>query len=513
MTISLGTTLAYDARSHRMRLTGRGWTAWAGWLLCTAAAWYWTLTKGGQAAWFVASVAGFIVMYAVLVGLTAFARPTVTRSISQDRVHSGEAVRVSIQIERTAVWFPFIWMQIRDVLLGADGKAVSLHQHLVFAGLQSRIRYEYEIVGLPRGVYTFAPIVVAMKEPLGIAGKRHTLGRGNALGGTTIGLGGTALGGTTSGLGGTASGHTASGGMAERRLTVYPKPLQLDAANVKWHGGHGDAAAALATMLAESSLVSTVRDYAHGDPLQRIHWKSTARTGGLKTKEIDALHIRRVTVVLDDAADAYGSGRAGRGRFETAASAACAVIYAAKRLGLAADLRCGAIAGSAAEEDAPAVQHARALTRLAEAEPRGELGLAQVLREQVARRPLDRPLVLVTPHVDAALVDCVGMLRARRIPVTLVYIIDRDGMKGRVGGQAHGKLNGRSSSREDDRINADVNRQSRDGKVHDRNEQTQALLRQLENLRCQVSIVSVSHHLTSRAATAEGTGGVGVVGA
>ncbi|KAF0183701.1 MAG: hypothetical protein FD164_674 [Nitrospirae bacterium] len=43
----------------------------------------------------------------------------------------------------------------------------------------------------------------------------------------------------------------------------------------------------------------SVRDYVPGDPLKHIHWKATARTGTLKTKELAALVHAPVVVEFD----------------------------------------------------------------------------------------------------------------------------------------------------------------------------------------------------------------------
>jgi uncharacterized protein (DUF58 family) len=44
---------------------------------------------------------------------------------------------------------------------------------------------------------------------------------------------------------------------------------------------------------------SSVRDYAHGDSLGRVHWNSTARLGKLMSKEFDEGHSSDVWIVID----------------------------------------------------------------------------------------------------------------------------------------------------------------------------------------------------------------------
>ncbi|MDD5007645.1 MAG: DUF58 domain-containing protein [Syntrophorhabdaceae bacterium] len=45
----------------------------------------------------------------------------------------------------------------------------------------------------------------------------------------------------------------------------------------------------------ESDIVS-IREYVHGDPLKYIHWKATAKTGKLKTKELSTLTYRPIVI-------------------------------------------------------------------------------------------------------------------------------------------------------------------------------------------------------------------------
>lgn len=366
-----------------------------GWLIGTAAAWVWAVAYGGQAAWFVAVCASWIVVYAVIARWGWLDKPAVTREILKagDRMHAGEPLRVRLTIRRPRTRFPLAWLHVRDEMKTADGTIAHVHQKLLYAGASNRIVYEYTVPRLQRGVYEFGAVTIRSAEPLGIVGRAWRLD-----------------------------------GAAGRRFSVYPQPLRK--ASDMWPlrpGESGDWAASVPA--ASSPLVSTVRDYVHGDPLQRIHWKSTARTGALKTKEPDALQNRIVTVILDVDAEAYGRGGAARARFETAASAACAVILDARRLGLAVRLKAGGAAAdvsggpaASAAAAAPDVALHRAMELLARAEPGNSAQFGRTLREEAASLAAEAPLVVITPRLDAALVDLVGMLRAKRAAVTIVCI-------------------------------------------------------------------------------------------
>ena len=71
------------------------------------------------------------------------------------------------------------------------------------------------------------------------------------------------------------------------------------------------------------------REYAPGDDLRRINWKSTARVGDLIVRETAQEGIRHCTVVLDSMADGYDEDS-----FERAVTAAASVVATAAAAGV-----------------------------------------------------------------------------------------------------------------------------------------------------------------------------------
>lgn len=85
------------------------------------------------------------------------------------------------------------------------------------------------------------------------------------------------------------------------RLWVLPRPSAAGAAAAS-RGGAGDPArAGLAAAWDAVPLVSGTRPYAPGDPWHRIHWRSSARVGSLRAKELELPAGGRQLVVLDAA--------------------------------------------------------------------------------------------------------------------------------------------------------------------------------------------------------------------
>ncbi|TSA13460.1 MAG: DUF58 domain-containing protein, partial [Betaproteobacteria bacterium] len=87
------------------------------------------------------------------------------------------------------------------------------------------------------------------------------------------------------------------------KVVVLPRrynlpPFVLSGARRYQHGG-----VALASAVGESEEFMSLRDYRPGDPLQRIHWKSYARSGKPVVKEYQDEFFERHALVLDTFAD------------------------------------------------------------------------------------------------------------------------------------------------------------------------------------------------------------------
>ena len=93
--------------------------------------------------------------------------------------------------------------------------------------------------------------------------------------------------------------------------------LALPGARRFQHGG-----VALATSVGDSEEFVALRDYRPGDPLQRVHWKSFARTGKPVVKEYQDEFFERHALVLDT-----GTDRGEDAAFEEAVALAASFVY------------------------------------------------------------------------------------------------------------------------------------------------------------------------------------------
>ncbi len=82
------------------------------------------------------------------------------------------------------------------------------------------------------------------------------------------------------------------------RATVYPMPLRCSLSAFRDGGSRHRGEKELNKAGYEADILS-IRDYVPGDPPKYINWKSTAKTGRLKVKELSAIERQQVTIDFD----------------------------------------------------------------------------------------------------------------------------------------------------------------------------------------------------------------------
>ncbi|HEX5741463.1 MAG TPA: DUF58 domain-containing protein, partial [Pilimelia sp.] len=166
----------------------------------------------------------------------------------------------------------------------------------------------------------------------------------------------------------------------------------------------------------------TLRGYAPGDDLRRVHWRASARAGELLVREHADTSMPHLVVVLDDRASAYPDDDV----FETACEVAASVLAAAGGAGLPATLRLSRGAGVDSGPRRPAAVDA-CLDLLAEAATGPDAPLDPVLAA-VRGLPYGDTLLFVTGVAGRADARRVARLRGRYPAVRCVVCGDRSGM-------------------------------------------------------------------------------------
>lgn len=161
-------------------------------------------------------------------------------------------------------------------------------------------------------------------------------------------------------------------------LHIGPRPQAPSHPFPEVFGAWGDGAPRPAT---SGDVVRGVRGYVPGDPVRRVHWPATARTGDLVVKEVEESGAPRLLIALD----LGGGGEAG----EQAASRAAWYAYEALGRGYDVTLATAEPAGPVTATVGPAYEVNRRLARATRGQPRLPTG-----------RPAGSAVVFVTAHGD-----------------------------------------------------------------------------------------------------------------
>jgi uncharacterized protein (DUF58 family) len=241
-------------------------------------------------------------------------------------------------------------------------------------------------------------------------------------------------------------------------VLVYPRVVPLQGYDIASRRPIGEIRL-MHRLFEDPTRISGVREYQNGDPFNRIHWKSTARTGVLHSKVYEASTIVGATILLDFHRDVY-SAQGEPFRSELAVTAAASLANAVYQLGQ----QVGFITNgrdavdrirtegwrhefrtrTAARENVgmrdkndrlqPVVvetrrgadQFMRIQEALARVELTDGLSFAQLVLETSSRMPRDASIIAVLPHVSLETAVTLGTLKRSGYAVTAVLTMYND---------------------------------------------------------------------------------------
>jgi uncharacterized protein (DUF58 family) len=251
-------------------------------------------------------------------------------------------------------------------------------------------------------------------------------------------------------------------------LLVLPRVVPLEGFDIASRRPIGEVKMSY-RLFEDPTRVAGVRRYQWGDPLNRINWRATARTGTLHSKVYEPSTVAGITVILDfhrTSLDERHEPFRSELAVTAAASLANAVFEMGQQVGLVTngrdaagrirqegwdfDIRTRDAARRAAgmqdtsDRLKPQVvetrrgpeQLMRILETLARVEITDGLELAQLVAETAARLPRDATVVAILTKVTAETAVALGNLRRRGFAVTALVNVYED----REYAEAAGKL-------------------------------------------------------------------------
>ncbi len=299
-------------------------------------------------------------------------------AVSQLSGHVGDRLRVTYTLRNTGR-LPKPWLEVHNPTTlpgGLPGRALSLRGHEERSWL---VRTALE----RRGHYRIEPLQIRTGDPFGFFEASAGVGQGVT-------------------------------------LVVYPKvdalPLwKLPPASIE--GAHAQPERTLQT----TPLATTVRPYAPGDSMNRIHWRTTARTGEIQVKEFDLEQTADAWIFLDlDAAAELGSGEFST--TEVAVRVAASVTDKALEENRAVGMTVNGHRMAVLPADRGARQRLKILQLLAAVEADGRTTLDEALLTGLTRLRRGMTAIVITASQDPAFVRPLAALRARGIGAVVIAL-------------------------------------------------------------------------------------------
>jgi uncharacterized protein (DUF58 family) len=238
-------------------------------------------------------------------------------------------------------------------------------------------------------------------------------------------------------------------------LLVFPRVVLLEGYDVSSRRPIGEVRMSY-RLYEDPTRVAGVRRYEAGDPLNRVHWKATARTGVLHSKVYEPSTVVGATILLEYHVGSH-EARHEPYRSELAITAAASIANAVYEMGQQVglitngrdaadrirvegwdfDMRTRAAARSAAsmadksERLQPLIvptrrgadQFIQILETLARVELTDGLSLPQLIGETASRMPRDASVIVILPKVTPEFAIALGNLRHQGYAVTAILNI------------------------------------------------------------------------------------------
>ena len=168
-------------------------------------------------------------------------------------------------------------------------------------------------------------------------------------------------------------------------------------------------------------LATTVRPYAPGDSMNRIHWKSTARHGEIQVKEFDLEQTADAWIVLD-LQRGIQAGRGDDSTIESAVRAAASIADKALQEGRAVGMTVNVGRAAFLPPDRGSRQHLKVMQLLASVEADSNTPLVETLITTVGRLRRGMTAVVITPSLDPSWVRPLASLRTRGVACVVLSL-------------------------------------------------------------------------------------------
>lgn len=301
---------------------------------------------------------------------------TVERPV--DRLQEGNDFEERITVVNRG-WFTKLWLEVDDLSDLPGHKAA----RVISLGPRARRSWRTVSPCTRRGLYTVGPVRVTSGDLFGLFRRSRHFG-------------------------------------TQRPVLVYPRAVELPNFSVPPALLPGEGRFRRPTYHVTTNATG-VRDYQPGDSFNRIHWRSTARTGDLLVKLFELDPASDIWIVLDLHADVQaGEGDDGTEEHAVriAASVARYFLLANRTVGLLAYGRQLHVE----EPERGVSQYTRILEALALARAAGDVSLAELLNHEGRRFGRHTTVIAITPSTDETWVVSLQTLAGRGVKLASILL-------------------------------------------------------------------------------------------
>ena len=266
--------------------------AYAGWLLSGMTVFFFGSATNTMSGWLYALSGGSLALLAVAAVLPGKSlRSLEVRRRTIEPVSAGDRITVELEIENRSRE-PKTLLQVVDILPFVLGEPIARPIEVIDPNSIYRDTYYLEV--RQRGVYRWQEVNLRTAAPLGLFWCRRSL-------------------------------------PVKAVAVVYPQVLALSTCPIIDRIGQEDSPQFYnrsRSQTATEGLTRNLRPYRHGDPTRLIHWRTSARYGELRVRELEVAAGGQEIIIALDSAAAWQPEE-----FERAVTVAASLyFYASKRL-------------------------------------------------------------------------------------------------------------------------------------------------------------------------------------
>ena len=394
--------------------------------------WVWFLIAGaGIATAFVVSspyMAYSIYAFLLLVGIAHYssiawlAGLDCERTVSQTTLQQGDDVQVDVTVTNRRGW-PIPWIFFED-LYPEFCHRVGDNTRLAVLMPGRSVTMHYRLTCPKRGYHRIGPLVMESGDLFGLQKRFRT-------------------------------------GVQQDYISVLPTIAYIDTFNVSAKRPQGPVRSTH-RIYEDPTRLAGLREYAMGDPMNRIHWKASAKTGDLFTKIYEPSSVSGGTLILDLHDEAYVP-QDREARVELAITVTASIAYLLQSSGEQVGMITNGLdaaeeaqyevesQGSLSREDAresvvgeiesdrinplkvptmrATVQAQQIAENLARIIPGRGLDATQLILEEFRGLPRDASLLPVVPYVSEGLALTLAEMKYFGFAVTVFFIRDRKGFE------------------------------------------------------------------------------------